>query len=327
MRSSFALLGLLGLAFAAHSAAGNDDFHTYGPIAVHSDGDGELSTGIYTINATTTGTLMVNYAAPRTHCSSLRMHFLLDGHEKIISGDIAPGQRTGFVDLGPVSPGTHVVGLQAEGIPGGCNTGKTLAWEGDAEVWTTLPPSDKAYQPDKELGDVFFDVSFVKRAGGVSSHGTLVTADGFIFSYRAAPDGSASNKPNANGRYSEASVREHFSRGRILIGHVRTDGFEQIKRLALKLGNDPERENVPRPMATDQGETTYRVFRRRGSTDEYEVLLIGESGDRQWTNGTVEGVALKGWLTETLKASGHESAPHDIVCVTLPCPDSAGRAR
>jgi hypothetical protein len=142
MRSSFALLGLLGVALAAHSLDGQDDFRTYGPIAVHSDGDGELSTGIYTINVTTTGTLKVNYAAPREHCSSLRMHFLLDGQQKAVSGEIAPGQRTGFVDLGPVSPGNHVVGLQAEGIPGGCNTGRTLAWEGSAEVWTTLPPDD-----------------------------------------------------------------------------------------------------------------------------------------------------------------------------------------
>jgi hypothetical protein len=312
---------MLGLVLAVPSLAAEDDFKTYGPIAVHSNGDGELSTGIYTINVTTTGTLMVNYVAPRTHCSSLRMHFLLDGHEKSISGDIAPGQRTGFVDLGPVSPGSHVVGLQAEGIPGGCNTGRTLAWEGSAEVWTTLPAGDKSLPLSMELGDVFFDVSFVNYAWGFNSHGTLVTADGLIFGYEVGRDGAASTfQPTANGDYSEATLREHFSRGRTLIGHVRSDGFEQIKRLALKLGNDPDRENVPRPMGADQGETTYRVFRRRGSMDEYETQLIGESGDRQWTNNTVEGVALKGWLTETLKPNGHESAPHQIVCVTIPCP-------
>jgi hypothetical protein len=321
MGLSSALLGSLGLFLALPSLAGDDDFHTYGPIAVQSDGDGELSTGIYTINVTTAGTLMVNYVAPRAHCSSLRMHFLLDGRQKSVSGEIAPGQRTDFVDFGPVSPGSHVIGLQAEGIPGGCNTGRIQAWEGSAEVWTSLPQGDMSRPPRRELGDIFFDVNYVNYAGGSGSRGTVVTAEGLIFSYGMAPNGVIwPLKANTHGLYSEADLLERFSRGGTLLGHVRTDGFEQIKRLALKLGNDGDFQNAPTAPGADQGETTYRVFRRHGSTGEYEAQLIGQSGDRQWTNSTVEGVALKGWLIDSLKPDGHESAPHHIVCVTYPCP-------
>lgn len=321
MGSCSALLGSLGLFLALPSLAGDDDFHAYGPIAVRSDGDGELSTGIYTINVTTVGTLMVNYVAPRTHCSSLRMHFLLDGRQKSVSGEIAPGQRADFVDLGPVSPGSHVIGLQAEGIPGGCNTGRIQAWEGSAEVWTSLPQGDMSRPPRRELGDIFFDVNYVNHAGDFSSRGTVVTADGFIFSYEVPRNGVMwPLKAGAHGRYSEADLLERFSRGGTLLGHVRTDGFEQIKRLALKIGDDGDPQSAPKALAADQGETTYRVFRRRWSTREYEAQLIAESGDRQWTNNTAEGVALKGWLIDSLKPDGHESAPHHIVCVTYPCP-------
>jgi hypothetical protein len=320
MYSSVVLLGLFGL-LAAPSFAGDGDFRTYGPIAVHSDGDGELSTGIYSIQATTTGALRVNYVAPQTHCSSLRMHFLLDGRERTVSGEIGPGQRTGFVDLGPVSPGSHVVGLQAEGIPGGCNSGKIVAWEGSAEVWTALAPGDPSRRSARELGDVFFDVNVENDAAGFGSHGTLVTEDGFIFAYRAARSGDAPHlKPDVQGRYSEANLRAHFGSDSSLVGHVRTDGFEQIKRLALKLGKDPDPQNVPTPLGADGGETTYQVFRRRELNGAYEMQLIAESGARQWTNSSVEGIALKGWLTETLKPNGHENAPPSIVCVTYPCP-------
>ncbi len=315
------LSALLGLSLAAPGFAAEDDFHTYGPIAVQSNGDGELSSGTYTIRLATAQTLMVNYVASRAHCSSLRMHFLLDGQERSVSGEIAPGQRTGFVDLGPVSPGNHLVGLQAEGIPGGCNTGRLLAWEGSAEVWTSLPRGGASGPPREALGDVFFDVSHVDHSGGFSSGGTIVTAEGFIFSYEVARNGIVwPLEANARGLYSEAELLQHFSRGRTLIGHVRPDGFEQIKHLARELRGDRDAGNVSQRAGADQGETTYRVFRRLESKGGYEVQLIAESGDRQWTNSTVEGVALKGWLVDSLKPDGHESAPPHIVCVTYPCP-------
>src|SRR6516225_2968221 len=75
------------------------DFRTYGPFAVRSDGSGQLSSDTYAISVVTAGKLEVSYLAPRSHCSSLKMHFLVDGVEKVVSADILPGHTTGYVNL------------------------------------------------------------------------------------------------------------------------------------------------------------------------------------------------------------------------------------
>ena len=46
---------------------------------------------------------------------------------------------TGLEDLGPVSAGTHVLGLKAEGQVGGCNVGVLGSWAGTAQVTVNAP--------------------------------------------------------------------------------------------------------------------------------------------------------------------------------------------
>jgi hypothetical protein len=43
---------------------------------------------------------------------------------------VAPGTGTGTQELGPVAAGVHAVGVQAEGVLGGCNTGALVIWAG-----------------------------------------------------------------------------------------------------------------------------------------------------------------------------------------------------
>lgn len=88
----------------------------------------------------TTGSLFAQYDVPEGHCSSIRVKFYVDGVLRFTSGFLgwvgAPAQfsslplTTGPVNLGPVSPGTHVVGITAEGQVSGCNTGTLSAWGG-----------------------------------------------------------------------------------------------------------------------------------------------------------------------------------------------------
>jgi hypothetical protein len=47
---------------------------------------------------------------------------------------VGPGAITAFVSLGFISPGTHVVGVQAEGEVGGCNIGNLVSWAGKVRL-------------------------------------------------------------------------------------------------------------------------------------------------------------------------------------------------
>ena len=67
-------------------------------------------------------------------CSNLRIHFLIDGTEVAVTGFVGPGESTGFVSLGSISPGGHIVGVQAEGEVSGCNVGTLLSWAGKVKI-------------------------------------------------------------------------------------------------------------------------------------------------------------------------------------------------
>src|SRR5262249_37635616 len=69
-----------------------------------------------------------------THCSDMVAHLLVDGVEQFASGVLAPGQGTGVHDFGPVAAGVHQVGVQAEGVLGGCNPGSLAIWSGTLSV-------------------------------------------------------------------------------------------------------------------------------------------------------------------------------------------------
>jgi hypothetical protein len=133
-------LGVL-IGFSSYCVTGSAEEYHSGPISVHSDGRGQLSSAVYTMVEPTAGVIKVNYIAPAAHCSSLKMHFLVDGVERAVSGPVDPGHETGEVDLGPVPPGVHAIGFQAEGILGGCDVGYVTAWEGSATVWTSDNPA------------------------------------------------------------------------------------------------------------------------------------------------------------------------------------------
>jgi hypothetical protein len=109
---------------------------------------GELCEPPFTVSVQTASLLQVQYTVRDTHCGSVRVHLLVDG-VLIATSDFLgwPGAPapfsdlaldTGLVDLGPVSPGTHVLGVQAEGQVGGCNTGQLDDWGGSLRILTSL---------------------------------------------------------------------------------------------------------------------------------------------------------------------------------------------
>jgi hypothetical protein len=86
----------------------------------------------------TAGVLQVSYAAPASHCGDVLIHFLVDGVERAATTFLGPGQASGTFNLGPVSAGSHTLGVQGEGRVGGCNTGIELGFGGTVQI--TLSP-------------------------------------------------------------------------------------------------------------------------------------------------------------------------------------------
>ena len=67
-------------------------------------------------------------------CSSVRIHFYVDGTEVAVTGFVGPGGNTGFVSLGNIGTGPHTIGVQAEGESGGCNVGTLFSWAGTVKL-------------------------------------------------------------------------------------------------------------------------------------------------------------------------------------------------
>jgi hypothetical protein len=110
---------------------------------------GQLCDPPFSVSVETGSALQVQYFVRSTHCASVRVGLLVDGTLRATSDFLGwPGAPapfsglaldTGLVDLGPVSPGAHVVGVQAEGQVGGCNFGELPNWGGSLRVLTSPP--------------------------------------------------------------------------------------------------------------------------------------------------------------------------------------------
>jgi hypothetical protein len=77
---------------------------------------------------TTTPTINVNFTANANHCASMVAHIFVDGREWG-SNTVGPGENDGGYEI-PVANGNHRVAVQAQGLPGGCNSGFVSAWGG-----------------------------------------------------------------------------------------------------------------------------------------------------------------------------------------------------
>ena len=154
--TSVMVIGLFGVSATANSqetVAGIPDF------AVTCTNPGQLCDPPFSVSLETGSVLQAQYFVRRTHCSSVRVHLFVDGTLKATTGFLGwPGAPspfaelpldTGLVDLGPVSPGAHLISFQAEGQVGGCNSGQPGSWGGSLEVphATTVQPIQLPGQP------------------------------------------------------------------------------------------------------------------------------------------------------------------------------------
>ncbi len=112
-------------------------------VAVTCNSTGQLCSPAYQEAVSTTGNIFVRFTASPSHCSNINVRISVDGVQWEVLINLFPGQNAGIARLANLSQpsefsaGTHTLSLQAEGIPGGCNTGDLASWSGTLEVWTS----------------------------------------------------------------------------------------------------------------------------------------------------------------------------------------------
>jgi hypothetical protein len=128
---------ILVVSFAGLMASGSASAAKGHAVSAICSGGGQLCNNIptFTINVSGAGGVGVGKFTPGPlTCSNLRIHFIVDGTEVAVTGFAGPGEFTAFVSLGFISPGKHVVGVQAEGEVGGCNVGNLVSWAGKVRL-------------------------------------------------------------------------------------------------------------------------------------------------------------------------------------------------
>jgi len=116
-------------------------------IFVTCQGKSQVCNPPYSVKIETGSVLKVRYIVPPSHCSSVKIHFILDGKNVHSTGWLSwPGAPapfssylldTGIINLGHMSPGVHALSVQAEGLYGGCNKGYLASWAGTLRIITT----------------------------------------------------------------------------------------------------------------------------------------------------------------------------------------------
>ena len=93
----------------------------------------QLCTPIPSREFPTGGLLTVQFTLGTNGCSDMIAHVIVDGREWG-SDRIGPDKTRTRPFMNPVASGTHTVGVQAEGIVGGCNTGSLGSWDGTLSI-------------------------------------------------------------------------------------------------------------------------------------------------------------------------------------------------
>ena len=107
------------------------------PVTQTCTGGGQLCNNVATVftpSLPAGGNGIAQFTPGPFTCSNFRIHYLVDGTEVSVSAFVGPGQKTGFVSLGPIGAGVHAIGLRAEGQTGGCNVGTLFSWAGTVHL-------------------------------------------------------------------------------------------------------------------------------------------------------------------------------------------------
>ena len=129
-----AALAVAALPLAAPAAARPPfPINQYVEVANCTQPSGQLCPGIPSaVIDPRTPTVKVDFSANSGHCSDLIAHIVVDG-KPWGSTVVRPGQTGGGFEI-PLGFGQHYIGVQGEGIAGGCNTGRLASWSGNLHI-------------------------------------------------------------------------------------------------------------------------------------------------------------------------------------------------
>jgi hypothetical protein len=103
----------------------------------------QMCSPTFNVTVEATSELKIQYFVHPDQCSSIRLHIFLDEVFVMMTdflgyqGNPTLPLQTDLINLGPVSVGTHIIQLQAEGKTGGCNKGVIWGWGGTLIVLTS----------------------------------------------------------------------------------------------------------------------------------------------------------------------------------------------
>ena len=101
---------------------------------------GQLCSPTYGIFFETGGVLQVQFTALPSLCSDISLTIRADAASTWLTEVLTPGASTPIMNIGPVTPGWHLLFMQATGYEGGCNSGTLASWGGTMSVTTSAPP-------------------------------------------------------------------------------------------------------------------------------------------------------------------------------------------
>lgn len=135
------LTATTGLALALAVPASATTIDKYIDVPACNEPQTQLCTPVPSIpfHAKYSGPVLVEFTANRNHCADMIAHIIVDGNEWG-SNTVSPGQSDEGYEI-PMEKGDHTIGVQAEGIEGGCNTGSVSAWGGTLHIETLYDDS------------------------------------------------------------------------------------------------------------------------------------------------------------------------------------------
>jgi len=286
-RPGLCLVGIVLLpGLVAAPAAADEAVFRPAPFVMSSDGKGQMSSRGYGFGFQGEGRVYARFTAAPTHCASVIAHFRLDGGADRAGYPLGAGQASPWIDLGAAAPGRHQVMVLAEGVRGGCNSGRLVGWGGALEV-TVRPAEAPSLVP--EAGDWFVEV---RHAGDwrPTEQGCIVTAAGAVFTYAADKHGQRAENGGHGQRYEDGYLGL-----RLGADYSVAPGLSAAERSALagfggRLRRAASGKLVSRQDAYDAGETEITGWFR---TDDggYQAVILAAGGDRGTTN-TAAGEAL-----------------------------------
>jgi hypothetical protein len=167
-RFPMVLAGLAAAAAASGALAATTD---YAVGIAPCEGEVPICNPAQHFSVTTDGALSAEVVASLDNCVAIGVRLAVDGVQRFESQDVEPGSSTGVAELGPVTPGTHTLSVEAD-VPNGlnCDSTSVRSWSGTLQVTTSgVAATDVAFVSPGSVVTVSTEVLGSPRPAGITA--------------------------------------------------------------------------------------------------------------------------------------------------------------